>query len=342
MVRGLVEELARQRPDWDVEVAPAFAGAGFLEGFDGVSDVIAAWRLGRRAAAARADVLLVHCPECVWGLRLLAPRRLGRTVVVWHGAGAKPYLALRPEGNLAARALAWFRTTEERRALALEHHVVVHATVERDLAAEYGNTRPVTVIENATDLRSVAQADPGGTDRPFTAAWVGQAGRRKGLDVALEALAQAQRVRPELRLLVAGVPAGPALPGVTWLGVVPPDQVAGIYRSADLLLFPTRYESYGLVVVEAMAAGLPVIVSDEVPAGIVGDGRNGRIIAGHEAGEYAAALLEYASDPELVRRTSAANRLEARRFSLEAATARYVELIEQLAGEVTRERARRS
>ena len=74
---------------------------------------------------------------------------------------------------------------------------------------------------------------------------------------------------PGLRLRVVGVPAGKPTEGVDWLGVIPQARIAEIYGRADLLLFPTRHESFGLVVIEAMAAGLPVIVSDAIGAGIV-------------------------------------------------------------------------
>jgi D-inositol-3-phosphate glycosyltransferase len=112
--------------------------------------------------------------------------------------------------------------------------------------------------------------------------------------------------------------------------VIPPARMAEVYRDADLLLFPTRYESFGLVVIEAMAAGLPVIVSDAVPAGIVVDGRNGAVIAGHDPARYAGALRRLA-DPGTRAAMAEANRDDVRRFSIESAGAGYVALAESFA-----------
>jgi glycosyltransferase involved in cell wall biosynthesis len=333
VVRGLLEEIPRLRPEWRIEAVAAFRGAGPLEGFDGLSDVVAALRMGWTARRHRADVILVHCPECVWGLRLLAgPRALARTVVVWHGAGPVPYLVLRPEGNRLARALAWFRTSEERLALPLRQHVAVHRVVVDELAAAYGHHGPVDVIPNAMDLRGRRPSVRGkGPGRPFTVAWVGQADLRKGLDVALEAVRRLRVEVPDARLLVAGVPAGATEPGVEWLGVLPPERVTEVYASADVFCFPTRYESYGLVVVEAMAAGLPVVVSDAVPPGIVTPA-NGWVVPGHDAGPYAEVLLRLAGDRDLLDRISRHNAVDVERFSLAAAAASWVELIERVTG----------
>ena len=160
--------------------------------------------------------------------------------------------------------------------------------------------------------------------------WVGQAGHRKGLDVALEAVRAARRVEPDVRLKVAGVPPGSAEPGIEYLGIVDPDDIAKVYRNSDALLFPTRYESFGLVVVEAMAAGLPIVTSDAVPEGIVEDLVNGYVVAGHDPADYAAALVRLARDPELVLSFSETNRAEAKRFSLESAAAKYARVALQL------------
>ncbi|MHA3702943.1 glycosyltransferase family 4 protein [Jatrophihabitans sp. YIM 134969] len=329
VVRDVTHELRRQHPTWSVEPLPAFTGAHRLEGLDGISDVIASLRLGYRLRRTPADVVFVHCPECVWGLRLFGVTRRVPVVVVWHGAGAKPYLVLRSSGNLLARALAAFRTAEERRALTGTEQVAVHDMVRRDLASEYGFHGPVTVIENALDagtMERLAAPRASRAGEPLTAVWVGQAGHRKGLDVAIAAVRLAREKVPEIRLVVAGVPAGDPEPGVEWRGIVDPSEIPDVYHAADVLLFPTRYESFGLVLVEAMAAGLPVITSDAVPEGIVAQDVNGWVVEGHEPEPYAEALVRLAEDPGLRERLGEVNRREAARFSLASAARRYAEV----------------
>ena len=347
VVAGLLTELARTRPSWQVRPVYVFHPGSRVEGIDGLSDVVASLRLGWLLRRSPADVVFVHCPECLWGIRLLRRRRgAAPLVAVWHGAGPTPYLLLRRPGDPMARVLAWIRTAGEKTALAADGHVAVHRGVADALRSVYGLRRPVTVIENALDPAiSELRSDPAReheseresesgreteSGRGLTAVWVGQTGYRKGLDVALAAVTQARRDVPGLRLAVVGVPAGQQADGVDWLGVVPPPRMAEVYRDADLLLFPTRYESFGLVVIEAMAAGLPVIVSDAVPAGIVIDGRNGAVIAGHNPARYAAALRRMA-DPARRAAMAEANRDDVRRFSIESAGAGYVALAESFA-----------
>ena len=339
VVSDVTDELKRQRPEWEVAAVAAFGKAGWIEGLDGASDVLASIRLGWRLARTPHDVAFVHCPECVWGmrvLRFLGPRR--PLVVVWHGAGPQPYLVLREPGDLLARGLAWFRCLEERRALKAQAHVAVHPVIEQDLRSVYGFRGPIQVIENAVGKETLARltaVGPPSNEGPMVALWAGQAGHRKGLDVALAALALARHTVPKMRLLVVGLPAGEPLPGVDWLGVVPPEAMPEVYAQAHVLLFPTRYESFGLVVIESMAAGLAVVISDAVPVGVATSGRNGFVIPGHDPGLYSEALVLLARDPSARERISRANRTDAMRFSVETAGGRYAALVDKLSNSPT-------
>jgi glycosyltransferase involved in cell wall biosynthesis len=332
VVASLLDELKRGRPGWDLSTISAFEEGDRLEGIDVLSDVLASLRLGWRLRASSADVAFVHCPECLWGIRLLRRRRRGAPIViaVWHGAGATPYLRLRRPGHPLARLLARIRTFEERLALSADGHIAVHEQVARNLWSEYGYKGEVTVIENALDpamAKLLAATSPHRERTGLTALWAGQTAYRKGLDVALAAVEEARRDLPGLRLQVAGVAPGKATAGVEWLGLLPPSAMAAAYRDADLFIFPTRYESFGLVAVEAMAAGLPVIVSDAIAAGIVTHGRNGILIRGHDPSEYAEALRHLA-DPRIRAAMAEANVADARRFAIESAVSGYASVAE--------------
>lgn len=336
VVSGLLSSLAQDRPDWQVDSVSAFRRDTWVSRIAGISDVVASLRLGWRLRATPADVVFVHCPECLWGIRLLRRRRRAgpAVVAVWHGAGARRWLILRRPGHPLAYALALLRTMEELAAVAADGHVAVHESVAGDLRSVYRLDKPVTVIGNAVDVRilhRLARSERVPDGSGLTALWLGQAGYAKGLDVALAAVAEARRKLPHLRLVAAGVPAGEPAEGVEWRGQVAPAQVAELYRQADLFIFPSRYESFGLVVIEAMAAGLPVIVSDDVPAGIVTDGRNGVVIRGHDPSRYAAALGDLA-DARVRAAMARANVEDVRFFSAAAMSARYVAVAESFAG----------
>lgn len=91
-----------------------------------------------------------------------------------------------------------------------------------------------------------------------------------------------------------------ALPFARHLGFLDRAALADLYSDGDLFVFPSPTETLGLVVLEAMAAGLPVISSDQ--GGVlenVRDGINGRLIPAGDAGAFAGAILELLEAPDV-------------------------------------------
>jgi glycosyltransferase involved in cell wall biosynthesis len=118
--------------------------------------------------------------------------------------------------------------------------------------------------------------------------FVGGDGRLKGLAVALAA---AQAFGPGVRLsVVTEDPQPDGLPSnVRWLGPLPRRDVLGLLQAVDVHLFLSRVESFGVVAVEAMAAGVAQVVDrDGVPAEVAGAGAVA--VDGRDAGEVLAAL----------------------------------------------------
>jgi glycosyltransferase involved in cell wall biosynthesis len=139
---------------------------------------------------------------------------------------------------------------------------------------------------------------------------VSRAVPHKGLDVLVDAFSQLDDL--PCRLTVAGD--GPALADlklkvvdhrrVRLLGAVPSDRIGDLFRCSDVFAFPTRMDPFGLVMVEAFAAGLAVAVSAE--PGVVGDlgvdGRTCLIVENHTASDWASVLRRLVED-ETLRRT---------------------------------------
>lgn len=143
----------------------------------------------------------------------------------------------------------------------------------------------------------------------FTFLHVGRLAPEKGVDVLLAAFADVERTlgADAVKFIVAG--AGPSLEGlkaraprnVTFLGNLDRERdLPALYASADAFLFASVTETLGLVVLEAMAAGLPVIAT---PAGGVADnlrdGDNGLAFAAMDAAGCAAAMKRLVADRAL-------------------------------------------
>ncbi|MFI5208339.1 MAG: glycosyltransferase family 4 protein [Gemmatimonadales bacterium] len=170
--------------------------------------------------------------------------------------------------------------------------------VRADLARCYGRKNDVVVIPHGfpqprlLEDRHAARIALGLPRDAFIALYIGD--WRKGLVNAIHAV----HATPRVHLLVVGrrIPvAGRAEGRIHWRETTP--GIESAYAAADVLLHPTIYDSFGLTVAEAMAYGVPVIVS--AAAGVselVDHGRSGWVVRGDVVAESAAALERFEGD----------------------------------------------
>lgn len=179
---------------------------------------------------------------------------------------------------------------------------------ERDYAARFPKT-PVFNIPYHCDLTPFA-AEPKAPREPGTITFLfcGQMIARKGLDYLLTAFA----ALPEnARLLLVGREAElPQLlanltPSVRervhYAGFQAPDALPKFFAQADAFVLPSRYDGWGVVVNQALGAGLPIIASDQVGAAhdLVSEGKNGFIFSAGDATSLTAAMLRYLTNSDL-------------------------------------------
>jgi len=106
------------------------------------------------------------------------------------------------------------------------------------------------------------------------------------------------------------------MPGATFLGRLPVEELAEVYASSDIFLFPSATETFGNVTIEAMASGLVPVVADEGGSRfIVAHGENGLVCAARDAEAYADAVLRLVADPALRTRLQAGALASAGTFS---------------------------
>ncbi|MBN1527938.1 MAG: glycosyltransferase [Thermoleophilaceae bacterium] len=138
-----------------------------------------------------------------------------------------------------------------------------------------------------------------------TVLYAGRLTREKGADLLADAFLRARERDPRLHIVLAG--GGPERaelearlgPHATFLGWLDGERLARAYASADLFLFASRTDTFGQVILEAQASGLPVVaVADGGPLELIEDGRTGRL-APPDADALAAAITELVAAPAL-------------------------------------------
>lgn len=168
----------------------------------------------------------------------------------------------------------------------------------------------VSVVHYGLDELPAAWGPPGGPDLPPGARVllaVSRLERQKGLDVAIEALVHVREQHPDAVLVVLGLgsqeaelnalAAARGIPGAVHLAGSVGD-VSDWLRRAELLVHPARWEGFGLALLEAMLAGLPVVASSvsSIPE-IVADGTTGLLVPPEDVTRLAEAICRLLDDP---------------------------------------------
>ncbi|HEX8591410.1 MAG TPA: glycosyltransferase [Candidatus Paceibacterota bacterium] len=204
----------------------------------------------------------------------------------------------------------------------------VSEDVRNSLAARGIRKERIVVIDNGIDLARYSGAVPGSLRKEIGAAadetiflFVGRLIEQKGVDVLLSAFAGVSNARlvlagdgPDRTALVRQMEAAGIQEQVVFLGVR--NDIPSLLKAADCLVLPSRWEGLGLVVPEALAAGLPVIVAD-FPAGkdMVGDGRAGLVVPREDVGALQDAMMRMC-DSSFRKKIAACAPKAADRFSI--------------------------
>jgi glycosyltransferase-like protein len=247
----------------------------------------------------------------------------------------------------------------QRQAILEPDRILVVSEHWRDLLRrEYGTA--AEVVHNGVDPARFQAADPGqakelrrragAVGRPLILS-VGGIEPRKGSATLIRAIAALKQAgRRPVHAVVGGhsfqdyrayrdqVLA--SLPGlglrldddVVLLGTVPDAELPGWYAAADVLAFPSTKEGWGLAILEAMSAGLPVVASDlPVFREFLSPGRDALLVPVDDAPALAAALAAVLDDPQLADRLRSAARATAGRFSWARSAAEHQAIYAELA-----------
>jgi len=226
---------------------------------------------------------------------------------------------LQPEwaGTLSHRKYSDRKARQDRKdsEIGLSTRIVTASTFTRDSLSEYpGVLPPVEVVPYGAPavLGSRRRRRPGSLRVLF----VGGLSQRKGVSYFFEAV---QQMGSAVDVTVVGLKGGEssaldrALAGVSWIPSAPHGQVLELMRGADVLVFPSLFEGFGLVLTEALSQGLPIIATANTAApDLITDGVEGWIVPIRSASAIRERLEILADDLELAEAMSEAAHARAR------------------------------
>jgi D-inositol-3-phosphate glycosyltransferase len=350
--RGVAVDVFTRRLDDDVleetEVEPGYRVVQISASGDDRADLIRSFSEGVVKWMERAEVLydVLHSHYWLSGWAgVLLQDRLGIPLAIsFHTLGRvkesvrapgeprESLVRIAAEAEVVARAGCVVASTPADAADLFEHY---QAAPERLCVSPPGVDHDLFSPGDAAEARRRVGVGEDGR-------WMAVVGRihpLKGIDVAIRALAHLESVR----LLVVGGPSGPdghaemkrlealaaaTAPGrVVFLPPVAHEEVVDVYRAADVVVVPSRSESFGLVAAEAQASGTPVVAARVGGlAYTVADDQSGYLVAGEDPAAYAEAISRIIDDPEEAARLSAGAVAHAAGFSWEATADRLLEL----------------
>ena len=187
----------------------------------------------------------------------------------------------------------------------------------------------IHVVPPGVDLDRFSPGDRETARRRFafdddpTVVFVGRLQPFKGTDVAVQALAELRNMVPDARLVIVGGDSPRGNRGermrlrlaarrlgvadrLRFLEPVPHNELADLYRAADVVVVPSASESFGLVALEAAACGTPVVATDVGGLRqLVRDGETGYLVGSRDPSSFAAALSRVLADPSARERLGA-------------------------------------
>lgn len=221
----------------------------------------------------------------------------------------------------------------------LTRRIAVSEAARESVTSRMGDG-DLRIVPNGVDVERFAGARPASLPAGRHLLFVGRLEERKGFPIAVAAFGELAARYPDLGLLVIGdgsqrdavdtLPPG-VRARVTMLGRVDDDTLASYLKAADVYLGPaTGGESFGIVLAEAMAAGLPIVASDIGGyRDVARDGREAILVSPGDAASLAAGVRRVLDDPRLAQSLGAAGPVRARDFAWPVVTRAILEVYEE-------------
>ncbi len=223
-----------------------------------------------KAGRLRSNLDVVHGHgTCAYGFMHLYKFP---TVIKMHSTWAEEYKRYK-EMNRPTGLMKWYVRMDRYCATHAQEVIAISEVIKRETMRYGVPEEKITVIHNGIDAKPFLGASPGkeelGLNNGLVIGYIGRLAPHKGVIPLAKAFRELAQDHEDISLLVVGD--GPErsrmediispLGNAVFTGYVPHEQVPAYYATSDIIVFPTRYEPLGNVVLESMAAGKPLIAS---------------------------------------------------------------------------------
>jgi phosphatidylinositol alpha-mannosyltransferase len=274
------------------------------------------------------DIIHLHEPLCPALCTTVLRESNGNNVGTFHAVDSRGYTMWWPLTVTYLRK--WFPKLKKKIAVSR----VAMEFINGHFPSNY------SIIPNGVDVEHFSRDVPpieDFSDGKINILFVSRLEKRKGLNYLLAAYRRVKREIPESRLIVAGPGTRwsrkyekrarqNGLPGVIFTGQVPYSELPRYYRTADVVCCPaTGKESFGIVLLEAMAAGKPIVASDiKGYADVISQGSEGLLVPPRDEKGLAQALVSLIKDKALRQEMGDRGRVKARGYGWESIAARIL------------------
>ena len=304
-----------------------------------------------------ADLIHVQTPFVAHYAGSYAARRYGVPVIATYHTLFEEYLKHYAPLVPAALLRGLARRFSRRQCNSLDAVIVPSQAIHKRLLS-YGVTTPMFVLPTGISL----QMPPDGARQAFrarfgidesrpVALFVGRVAHEKNIDFLLDVVALARESVPDILLLIAGE--GPALSPlrqnvvdrglqgcVQFIGYLDRrTELPACYAAADVFAFASRTETQGLVLLEAMAAGLPVVALAEMGTVDILGAHRGALVPDDNPADFSLLLTRVLRDAGLRRRLSADGRAYAAEWSDESLAGEMAQLYRRIVSGYTSQQA---
>ncbi len=291
------------------------------------------------------DIIHTHSPFLMGRLSSALAKKLRLPLVFTYHTKYEQYVHYVPFARKTARRVTIKLTRDFCQRC---DAVVAPSAYVKKFLEEEGITTPIEVIPTGVDLEKFRDGSRSWVRRRYRfqkddiiLLYVGRLGAEKNLPFLLDLTRDLMKINPRIHLLLVG--GGPdekefremvnewdLEQRIIFTGIVSPRKVIDYYLGADVFVFPSVTETQGLVILEAMAAGLPVVAMNrEGPATVINSGEDGILVQPNKT-SFKQGLLKILENPQVREEMGGKAQVKARNLSSGEMAARLERLYQGL------------